>query len=78
MVFSFSFDRVITGTYNFMSAIWNADPVGAVITGIILTKTQFLDQVKINSNWSISQLINDILRVLQKMLKCFNGTVISV
>ena len=32
---------------------------------------KFLDQVKIRL---ISQLINDILRVLQKLIKYFNGT----
>ena len=36
--------------------------------------TQFLDQVKIRL---ISQLIHDILRVIQKLLKYFNGTDIS-
>ena len=36
--------------------------------------TQFLDQVKIRL---ISQLINDILRAIQKLLKYFNGTDIS-
>ena len=33
--------------------------------------TQFLDQVKIRL---ISQLINNILRAIQKLLKYFNGT----
>ena len=36
--------------------------------------TQFLGQVKIRL---ISQLINDILRGIQKLLKYFNGTDIS-
>ena len=35
---------------------------------------QFLDQVKIRL---ISQLIHDILRAIQKLLKYFNGTDIS-
>ena len=35
--------------------------------------TQFADQVKIRL---ISQLINDISRFLQKLLKFFNGTII--
>ena len=35
---------------------------------------QSLDHVKISSN---SQLIKDISRVLQKLLKYFNGTMIS-
>ena len=36
--------------------------------------TQFLDQVKISST---SQLIKGISRVLQKLLRYFNGTIIS-
>ena len=36
--------------------------------------TQFADQVRMRL---ISQLINDISRVLQKLLKYFNGTTIS-
>ena len=36
--------------------------------------TQFLGQVKLRL---ISQLINDILRAIQKLLKDFNGTDIS-
>ena len=42
---------------------------------VVSAKAQFLDQVKINS---ISQLINGIFKVLQILLKCFNGTTISV
>ena len=53
---SFSFDKVTTGTYNFVSVIWNVAPSGATIAGstpyvaltIISAKTQFFDQVKIN------------------------------
>ena len=37
--------------------------------------TQFSDQVKIRLIW---QLINGISRVLQKLLKYFNGTGISI
>ena len=60
--------------YNFVSVIWNSNPVGAKVSGgsllflaaltVISAKAHFLDQVKINS---ISQLINDIFNVLQKM-----------
>ena len=42
---------------------------------VISAKTQFIDQAKISS---ISQLINVIFKVHQKLLKCFNGTIISV
>ena len=82
---SFSFDKVTTGTYNFVSVIGNSNPVDVTIAGgsllfpaslpVISAKTQFFDQVKINS---ISQLINGIFKVLQKLLKSFNGTAISV
>ena len=71
----FFFDKVTTGTYNFVPVIWHSNPVGVVIAGIILTKTKFLYQVKINS---FSQLMNGTFRVLEKLLKCFNGTTISV
>ena len=40
----------------------------------LLVITQILDKVKIRF---ISQLINGISNVLQKLLKCFNGTTIS-
>ena len=55
-----------TGTYKFVSVIWNVAFVGAFIAGgfippaalvIMSVKTQFLDQIKIRL---ISQLINRI------------------
>ena len=54
---SFSFDKVTNGTYNFVFVILNSNPIGATIAGLppcaaltyISAKTQFLDQVKINS-----------------------------
>ena len=82
---SFSVDKVTTGKYNFVPVIWNFNPVGATTAGgsllfpealtFISAKAQFLEQVKINS---ISQLVNGIFKVLQKLLKCFNGATISV
>ena len=72
---SFSFDKVTTGTYNFVSFILNVAPDGATIASsalaftVISAKTQFLEQVKINSS---SQLINGIFKPLQKLLKCFS------
>ena len=85
MPFFFFFDKVTTETYNFVSVILNSNPVGATITGatllfpatltVISAKTQFLDQVKINST---SQLINGIFDDLQKLLKCFSGITTSV
>ena len=77
----FSFDKVTTGTYNFVSVILNVAPDGATIAGsasastVISAKTQFLDQVKINST---SQLISGIFKLLQKLLKCFSGITTSV
>ena len=70
---SFSFDKVTTGTYNFVPAILNFAPDGATIAGlspsasfvVISAKTQFSDQVKINST---SQLISGIFKLLQKLL----------
>ena len=80
---SFSFDKVTTGTYNFVPVILNSNLVGATIAGllpctsltVILAKTQFLDQVKINST---SQLISGIFKPFQKLLKCFSGITTSV
>ena len=73
---SFSFDKVTTGTYSFVSFVLNVGPDGATISGLasaftaMSAKTKFLDQVKINST---SQLINGIFKALQKLLKCFSG-----
>ena len=82
---SFSFDKVTTGTYSFVSVILNVAPDGATIAGgsllfpaaltIISAKTQFSNQVRIIST---SQLINNISKLLQKLLKCFNVTTASV
>ena len=79
---SFSVDKVTTGTYNFVSFIWNSNPLGGTIAGlfprafllVISAKTQFYDQVKINST---SQSINGIFKALQKLLKCFSGITIQ-
>ena len=76
----FSFDKVTTGTYNFVSVILNVAPDGATIAGsaysstVISAKTQFLDQARIIST---SQLINGISKFLQKLLKYFNGITTS-
>ena len=57
-----------------MSFISNFPPDGATIARLaaastaISAKTQFLEQVKVNST---SQLINGIFKTLQKLLKCF-------
>ena len=80
---SFSFGKVTTGTFNFVSAISNYNSVGATIAAllpsaslcVISAKTQFLDQVKVNST---SQLISGIFKLLQKLLKCFSGIATSV
>ena len=73
---SFSFEKVTTGTYNFVSVYLNFGPDGPTIAGLaaastaISAKTQFLDQVKINST---SQLISGIFKLLQKLLQYFKG-----
>ena len=61
-------DKVTTGTYNFVPVTSDAPaPVELVIT-------QVDDHVKIKL---ISELIKEISRVLQKLLKYFHGTIIS-
>ena len=75
-----------TGTYNFVSVIWNFAFVG-LLTGAtagstsgfaslvaLFVITQFSNQVKIIF---IQQLINGIYSGLQKLLKCFDDTTIS-
>ena len=57
-----------TGTYNFVSVIAN------FLSPLELVITQSLDHVNIRLT---SQLINGISSVLQKLLKYFNGTIIS-
>ena len=64
-----------------MSVIWNFNISGATIAGgsllfsatltIISAKAQLSDQVKIKS---ISQLINGIFKILQKLRKYFHDT----
>ena len=68
-----------------MSVILNSNPSGATFADglllfpaflfIISARAQFLGQFKINY---IVQLINSTFIVLQRLLKCFNGTTISV
>ena len=79
-ILSFSVDKVTTGTYNFVSVILNIAFIGEVSLRVfvlalfsMLVITQFSDQVKIKDT---SQLINGIFKVLQKLLKYFNGTAI--
>ena len=73
---SFSFDQLLTATYNFVSVILKVAPDGATIavsatsSTVISAKAQFLDQVKINST---SQSLNGISKLLQKLLQCFSG-----
>ena len=76
---SFSFDKITTGTYNFVSVTLNFATDVATISGlpscaflvVISAKTHFFDQVKINST---SHLISAIFELLQKLLKYFGGT----
>ena len=64
---SFSFDKVTTGTYNFAPDGATIAESAAVST-VISAKTQFLNQVKINYT---AQLISEIFKLLQKLLKYF-------
>ena len=63
---SFSFDKVTTGTYNFVPIILKSNPADGLFATAISAKTQLFDQIKINST---SQLINGIFKALQKLLK---------
>ena len=70
---SFSFDKVTTGTYNFVSVVLNSNPLGGTITGslpcafllVISAKTEFFDQTKIIST---SQLISGIFKFSKNYL----------
>ena len=64
-------DKVTNGTQSFVSVIENVAPWFATA---VETITQFADQVKIIF---IAQFINDISKVLQNLLRYFNGTIIS-
>ena len=79
---SFSVDKVTTGTYNLESVISNFTLVGGLIRfaaaaggplKALSTSTHSLYQDKINV---ISQLINGISKLLQKLPKYFNGMAI--
>ena len=84
---SSSVDKVTAGTYNFGSFISNIATSGTLFPsteGLVLglaswvlstVNTEFLDQVKGND---ISQLINSISNVFQKLVRCFSGTKIQL
>ena len=77
----FYFNKVTIGTYNFVSVILNVAPNRATIAGsanastVISAKTQFLNELRINST---SQLISRMSKFLQTLLKCFKGITTSV
>ena len=62
---SFSFDKMTTEKYSFVSIVLNSNPVGGLFAAVISAKTQFVGQSKINSN---SQLINGLFNPLQQLL----------
>ena len=76
-------DKVTNGIYNLVSAILNVATVGALISTLgglgsrsascVVSSviTQFSGQVKVKDP---SQLVNGISNLLQKLLRCFNGT----
>ena len=76
---SFSTDKVTTGTYNLQSGISNFALVGELIAAAggpqkaLPPSTHSLYQDKINV---ISQLINGMSKLLQKLPKYFNGIAI--
>ena len=64
-------DKVTRGTYSFISVMLNSAFWFAAVPA---TRIKFLDHF----NWrQILQLIKDILSDLQKLLRYFNGTIIS-
>ena len=78
-------DKVTTATYIFVPVILNVEFIGLLIpsNGLspptasldpLLVNAQFSDQVKVKDT---SQLINGTSKVLRKLLKYFNGAVIS-
>ena len=80
-VLSFSVDKVTTGTYNFTSVILNVAFVGEVSLFVfvitLLSKleiTQFQTKLKSKTLHNQSTVY---FKVLQKLLKYFNGTAIS-
>ena len=88
ILLSFSVDKVVTGTYNLQSVISKFALVGELIAAIgglgcgsgsflkaLCTSTYSLYQDQINV---ISQLINGISKLLQKLPKYFNGIAISM
>ena len=78
-------DKVTTETYNFVSVIVYVALVGLIIAAVrrfvtriaslyaLFVISQFSDQVRVKDT---SQLISGISKVLQKLLKYFNGTTI--
>ena len=77
---SFSTDKVTTGSYNLQLVISKNAFVGLLISGpaslvALLVTTQFLDHIK---SKEISQLINGMSSVLQKLLKYFNDITILI
>ena len=80
-------DKVTTGTYNLQSVILKTAFGGLLIAATagsasgsaslvaLVVITQFSDQVKVKY---ISQLINGMSSVLQKLLKYFNSTTVSI
>ena len=83
---SSSADKVTIGTYNFVSFMLKVAFVGLIpataesASGLsslvdVLVITQFSDEVRVKDT---SQLINGMSSVLQKLLKYFDGTAISI
>ena len=52
-----------------MPVSWKSNPVGGLFAAALSAKAHFFGQAKINC---ISQLINGIFKVFEKLLKCFS------
>ena len=88
-LFSFSVDKVMTGTYSLQSVILNVASVGdsilataaavavAALVSLYAFLTKTLLSVQLNSI-DVSQLINGTFKFLQKLPKCFNGMASSM
>ena len=60
---SFSFDKITTGTYNFVSVIWNSYPVGATIAGGTLLFPAVLTVISANAQFFVQVFVLDYLTV---------------
>ena len=65
-----------TGTYNFVSFILKVPFVGLLIPSIAGLASESASHIALLLITQFSDQVNGISNVLQKLLKCFNGTTI--